>query len=190
HLSMVYDAARQQIVMYGGQYFPTSRFYRDTWTWDAGGWMQTDARAPDVRYHYAMAYDAARQQALVFGGANNRGDLNDLWAWNGEAWVVIDRGTGPARRSGVRMAFDELDGVMVLFGGRTGQSALDDTWLWDGETWTEYESDQAPPARSHHAMAYDRVRHKIVLFGGYGADNYGDTWEWDMTGGWVEAGGG
>jgi hypothetical protein len=190
HLSMVYDTSREQIVLYGGQYFPTRTFYQDTWLWENArtGWKQVTNSAPDMRSHYAMAYDAAREQALIFGGTTGSTDKNDLWAWDGTTWQVIDTGTGPSRRAGARMAFDEANGVMVLFGGASNNRPLDDTWLWDGEQWRAFDGDHAPPARSHHAMAYDRVRQKLVLFGGYDwSVGLNDTWEWDMTNGWVEA---
>lgn len=190
HVSMVYDAAQDEVVLFGGQFFPDGVIYDDTWIWYGEGWVQTDAaNSMGKRYHYAMTYDAAREQALVFGGTTGNVELNDLWAWDGSEWTQIDGGTGPSRRSGARMAYDAASGQVVLFGGRSGQRALDDTWLWDGEVWTEYEGESAPPARSHHAMAYDALREQVVLFGGYASDNLNDTWLWDSTNGWAEAGG-
>jgi hypothetical protein len=186
HFAMAYDAAREQMVTYAGTFFPDRTFYSDTWVWDGGTWTQAATTGLDVRYHYAMAYDPLREQVLLFGGTKDGINHNDLWAWDGEEWGLIDDGTGPSPRPGARMAFDEAAGVMVLFGGQRNLNFHADTWLWDGETWTEFETETFPSARSHHAMAYDRIRQKVVLFGGYDNERLSDTWEWDLTNGWTD----
>src|SRR5437660_911502 len=64
---MVYDAARQEILLFGGGVGNAT--LTDTWVWDGTDWTQKfPANSPPGRQGFAMAYDAARQQVVLFGG--------------------------------------------------------------------------------------------------------------------------
>jgi len=56
--AMAYDAARGQVVLFGGwNGGPLS----DTWVWDGSNWVpKFSASRPPARFAHAMAYDAAR----------------------------------------------------------------------------------------------------------------------------------
>jgi pyruvate/2-oxoacid:ferredoxin oxidoreductase beta subunit len=57
--AMAYDAARGQVVLFGG--LGSSGRLNDTWVWDGTNWVQKfPGNAPPARYGHAMAYDAAR----------------------------------------------------------------------------------------------------------------------------------
>ena len=63
--AMAYDAARGQVVLFGGY---GGGFRNDTWVWDGTTWAQkSPATSPSSRYGHAMAYDAARGQVVLFG---------------------------------------------------------------------------------------------------------------------------
>jgi hypothetical protein len=68
---------------------------RYTWTWDGTDWSKTrPVPSPRSRSGSGMAYDPALGQVVLFGGvgSNNGTDLfsyNDLWAWDGAAWIRI-----------------------------------------------------------------------------------------------------
>src|SRR5688572_14660643 len=75
---MAYDAARERVVLFGGQ---GSIGLGDTWEWDGVSWAQQNpAASPTVRQDHAMAYDAARQRVVLFGGfSNGSGVRGDTW---------------------------------------------------------------------------------------------------------------
>jgi len=84
--SMAYDAATQQVVLFGG--FDNESPLGDTWTWNGRNWArQTPATSPPGRDGAPMAHDAANQQVVLFGGVGNDVRLNDTWTWNGATWA-------------------------------------------------------------------------------------------------------
>jgi hypothetical protein len=73
---MAYDAARQRVVMSGGN--GVGQFLRDTWEWDGVVWIRQDtATSPPLLREHAMAYDAARQRIVMFEGSP--GSSADTW---------------------------------------------------------------------------------------------------------------
>jgi hypothetical protein len=190
---MAYDAARQRVVLYGGQgvggSYPTS-----TWEWDGVAWVQsTSTTNPGTRANHTMAYDAARQRVVLFGGSviPLSPFADDTWEWDGATWVLRSVAVRPPGRQQGKMACDSVRQRTVLFGGLgAGFVHLGDTWEWDGVAWQQRVPSQSPAARSDHAMAYDESRQSVVLFGGtsisFGQVIYGDTWEWNGTD-WVQS---
>src|SRR5438128_4978378 len=82
---MAYDAARGQVVLFGGQ--DASSFFGDTWTWDGAAWtLRTPAHSPPPMCCMGMAYDAARGQVVLFGGYDFA-PIGDTWTWDGTDWT-------------------------------------------------------------------------------------------------------
>lgn len=78
---MAYDAARQQVVLFGGANNPITLVLGDTWVWDGVNWTQKfPATSPPGRHLHAMAYDDARTQIALFGGYTGS-FANDTWVW-------------------------------------------------------------------------------------------------------------
>jgi hypothetical protein len=76
---MTYDAARGQVLLFGGS------GYGDTWTWDGTDWTpRTPAHAPSPRTDTGMAYDATGARVVLFGG----GYFGDTWTWDGSDWAI------------------------------------------------------------------------------------------------------
>jgi len=130
---MAYDAARGQVVLFGGatRHF---EYLGDTWTWDGTDWTsQTPVHHPSPRFGAGMAYDAARGQVVLFGGFR----IGGTWTWDGTDWTKRGPIHSPIARHWMGMAYDEARGQVVLFGGRaSGGNYLADTWTWDGTDWT------------------------------------------------------
>ena len=183
--AMVYDSARQRIVLFGGA--GDVGDLADTWEWDGSTWIQrTPAASPPPREFGALAYDGARGRAVLFGGFDGVSYLADTWEWDGSTWIQRTPAAHPPGRTWQMLAFDEGRGRAVLFGGYDGSSPLGDTWEWDGNAWLETTPDASPSPRVVGAMVFDRARSRAVLFGGYdGRAPLADTWEWDGSG-WVE----
>ncbi|MBK8975934.1 MAG: hypothetical protein IPM29_08400 [Planctomycetes bacterium] len=183
--AMVYDAARQRVLLFGG-----GQSLGDTWQWDGSSWTQVyPATSPPARFGHAMAFDAARGRVVLFGGEASA-VLGDTWEWDGADWTQVSA-VGPSARAWHAMAFDRVRGRVVLFGGSLGSGLpLEDTWEWDGTRWTQSNPAASPSRRHSHAMSYDAARRRVVLFGGFDITRpgpwLGDTWEWDGVR-WVQA---
>src|SRR4051812_20669731 len=93
---VVYDEARQRLVVFGGQ--STSGLSGETWTWDGTRWTLAAHSGPRARTGSAAVYDAGRQRVVLFGGDGGRGSLADTWEWDGAAWAQVATG-GPEARS-------------------------------------------------------------------------------------------
>ncbi len=181
---LAYDAARGQMVMFGGGDANTA--FSDTWVWDGVNWaLKFPATSPPATSSYAMAYDAARQQVLMFGGAVGGTIVANTWVWDGINWTQKFPISSPSPRLHAGIAYDSTRQQIVLFGGGPGSpTAFADTWVWDGTNWTQKFPGTSPPARSGHRMAYDTVRGEVVLFGGTVdaiTTFFNDTWVWDGT---------
>lgn len=134
--TMVYDDARQKMVLFGGfspVYLSGSQM-NDTWEYDGSDWTQvTPTHVPGPREQHGMAYDSARKRVVMFGGVGgSAGD--DTWEYIGELtpseqidntlefidYAVADgslEGTGLGRSAGGRLeAFShmiESAGVLI-----------------------------------------------------------------------------
>ena len=174
--SLAYDAARQRVVMFGGQ--TADALLGDTWTWDGVVWfpVQTLA-APAARAGPAMAYDRLREQVVLFGGTDVSGTRNDTWTWDGVDWTERHPTIAPPPRWSAALTYDRARGVVVLFGGNDANyEPLADTWEWDGMEWRQRvttTSPNPPDWTRSPALAYDEQRQRVVLFYGNG------TWEYD-----------
>jgi uncharacterized protein (TIGR03437 family) len=188
--AMAYDAARGQVVVFGGTRDPSQPFVNETWVWDGSNWTQKfPQNSPSGRGGFAMAYDSAHSQIVLFGGGSNGPPdpflLGDTWVWDGSNWTQKFPQNSPAARGAHAMAYDSAHGQVVLFGGDSNTEiriGANDTWVWDGSNWAQKQPQISPPARVSPAMAYDSARAQVVLFGGvtntsFSATN--DTWVWD-----------
>ena len=146
-----------------------------------------------------MVYDAARGHTLLFGGWNHRGSTtevvypNDLWAWDGSGWRVLEPPPNtprPIGRDVPVLAYDEARQRVVMFGGRgdgKGETPtwLTDVWEWDGTRWYRVTNTGMPPIL-HPMAGYDPARRHVVVAGGAfltetgGFARFARTlWEWD-----------
>lgn len=182
---MAYDPDRGVVLLFGGA--DERQVLADLWAWNGKEWHCLAAGGPPPRTFPALAYDSARKRLILFGGNrvlfgtpdDTNTFLDDMWAWDGQAWHRIQTATPPARAE-AGMAYDSGRKRMVLFGGHRTVNGerirLGDTWEWDGQRW-EQMSSVGPSARNGAAMGYDAHRKRMVLFGGSGTGD--ETWEWD-----------
>ncbi len=179
---MVWDAAREEILLFGGRDGAVIR--NDTWTWDGATWtLKVPDTSPQPRWEFGMAYDAVRQNVVLFGGGIGSPLTNDTWIWDGVNWTLAEPVDKPSSRFQHSMAFYGGTGKVVIYGGRSGSSVLNETWEWDGLNWTKLEPTSSPNPVVGATMTYDPVRDVVVLFGGSGAHR-GDLttnqiWLWD-----------
>jgi hypothetical protein len=189
--AMAYDAARQQVVLFGGSSNTDLAAVSQTWVWDGVNWTQRfPTTSPPGRAFSAMVYDSARSEVVLFGGNANANSSSDTWVWDGSTWTQKFPATVPPARFGHVMAYDEVRSQVVLFSGsRAPAPPLDDTWVWDGNNWTQKLPTTSPSARGLGAMSFDAQSGKVVLFGGLGLSGIvtglSDTWTWN-GGNWTK----
>ena len=194
---MVYDSARGQVVLFGGQNV-NGTFVNDTWEWDGTTWTNVTplSTSPDGRCNFAMSYDAGRGRTVIYGGLSSGSFFpNDTWEWDGAQWNnVSPAGPNPGPRFEYSMSYDPVHQVSVLFGGVSinGMTAnsLNDTWTWNGVTWTNVIANGvagSPPARDNQMMIYDGASKATIMVGGCGgaaftcSPLYADAWSWNGT---------
>ena len=184
HHAMVYDDARNEVVLFGGlnQNFTG---LNDTWVYSCAThtWTQKfPATSPSTRNGHAMAYDPNKQLVVLYGGG---GTTQDTWTWDGSNWTEIVGANQPGIRHEHTMAFD---GTRVILFGGSKNAGLADNDTWDltltsasAGTWTMIAPNgSGPNKRQRHVMAYDPGCRKVILFGGNSdvATFSNDTWEW------------
>ena len=129
--SMVFDGARQKIVLFGGcSDSACASLLDDPWIRRNRLDSRTAGQQPPARHNAVMAYDPVNATIVLFGGATASGITNDQWTWNGVNWIRAPGGSSDARqRAG--MAYSRRDGGLVLFGGAGLGINLNDTWIWN-----------------------------------------------------------
>ena len=91
---LVYDAARQEVLMYSGHFAEaTGAFtdYDDLWAWDGTSWREIaqNEPTPGHRTHPAMAFDPNTESVLLISSGSQT-FLSDIWAWDGTQWTEVE----------------------------------------------------------------------------------------------------
>jgi hypothetical protein len=200
---MIWDAARQRIVLFGGtgdggDYLP------DLWEWDGTTWTPRAATGdpayglPYGRYLHGLAYDADRGVIVLHGGYHLSSPpysvSGDTWELTGSQWqrraaAAFDSPLYHPEHHG--MTYHAGRGKTLLAAAPVGNTSQDPSltitfWEWQpAGAWQQLPG--IPPWRISPALGYDPVRKATVLSGGdFGclpggvSDNCsrGDTWEW------------
>lgn len=187
--ALVYDAARSQLLLFGGDQSipPSSGSSNDTWTGSGRCWTQLHpAASPSNRGYAAVAFDHLHNVVVLYGGLQSVAGkapvpLFDTWLWDGSNWAAVRSSTSPALIQPVG-AFDIATGQFVVF-GRAQNEDVPETWTWNGQQWLQLKPLKSPTTRTSSSLAYDYRSRKLVLFGGFnnGIGNLNDTWSWDGT---------
>lgn len=203
--AMAYDAAHDQVVLFGG-WDQSGNWLNGTWIWDGNDWRQLHpATNPPGRAYTSMLYNPISGKVFMFGGNGYTSDWNqidDTWEWDGTNWTQLPTPTAPSPRYGHAMTYDAARNEIVLFGGMldttnpslSPSTFYSDTWAWDGTRWKQKTTAVSPAARWAHQMGYDPNLKQVVMIGGQGAkdisvsppftwdiDMHEETWTWDGT---------
>ncbi|CAG0981063.1 hypothetical protein PHYC_01768 [Phycisphaerales bacterium] len=174
--SLALDAARNQLVLYGGA---DSTNFADTWEFDGLAWTDRSAGDPGYRVASTMCWDGTR--VILFAGSvsatpNGPTSINaQTWGWDGSTWSLLDTGSGPNGGAYASSAFDSARARVVLYGG-LGNGP--DTWEWDGAAWSLANS-SGPTGLDSGLMAYDSARQRIVYHSYRTSNGVAETWEYD-----------
>jgi hypothetical protein len=189
--SVVYDAARKQVVLFGGKGSSSAGWLGDTWVLGSKGWSQVSGVGPSARTGASVVYDGARGGVVLFGGSACPRDggvtgtaydgvwttlCADTWVLGSTGWSQVS-GVGPSARALAPVVYDAARRQVVLFGGFDSSSAPSDTWVLGSKGWSQV-SDTGPPSRAGALMVYDATRGGVVLLEGPDSFGYwlGDTW--------------
>ncbi|MGA8276160.1 MAG: hypothetical protein WB852_07710 [Thermoplasmata archaeon] len=201
---LVYDAASQQMVFFGGYdaddgQFNGSQFYFDqTWTLSGvptGGlqyWTALNSTgAPSARAGFGMVYDPTISAVVLFGGCTSGHYWNyscnatgQTWTYSNGSWTELFPAVSPSARVQPAMTYDPATGDVLLFGGGSGYLtylSYNDTWEFNGTSWAQVHTTLTPSATDFGAvMTYDNAIDAVVMLDSGEQYNGGpylnDTW--------------
>jgi hypothetical protein len=193
----VYDAARDRMVVFGGD--NSSLSFNDTWTLDLAAtppvWAPlTPLGTPPLgRTGHVAVFDPAGDRMIVFGGNQSSPHVisvtNDTWALrfaSPPTWTpVTTGGTPPLARMNHAAVLDATRSRMLICGGGSFlPNSFLDVHSLDLVThrWDLLQPMNAPPGpRPEHTAVFDLVNDRMIVFGGEGSTYYKDLWSLDFT---------
>lgn len=188
--SMVYDSARQRVVVFGGALHESVNNsvkdvpLADMWVYQPDRtWSEiTPSTVPPARAYAAAAYDRAHDRILLYGGTKYDGDLNDTWEFDGTTWRQVATDT-PKLSAGV-MVYDETRDQLLLLGNVTTAGANTvEMYVWQSDAWQKLTPAHLPACITQSRMVFQQSNDKVLLLGGGCGvlSPKGETWEWDGT---------
>ncbi len=76
-IAMVWDAARERVVMTGGESLTAQ--HGDMWSWDGATWTLVPTTGLTPHVNHAMAYDTHRSRVIIAGGVRGANSLGGTW---------------------------------------------------------------------------------------------------------------
>lgn len=181
---MVWDSARQEIILFGGR--DGDVLYNDTWSWNGTAWtMKTPTNTPTARWEFGMAYDEDREEVVVFGGGIGSPVDNTTWTWNGNEWTLKEPVARPSARFQHSMGYHAGTKKILLIGGRAGSTVIDEIWEWNGVNWFKLEPEIRPTPVIGGVLVENPSDNTLILLSGSTAHR-GDqvvdqVWSWNGT---------
>lgn len=183
--SIAYDAARQRVVLYGGETgsYPDITVLSDTWEWDGHGWTRLATTGPSTRVHKSMTYDRARQRVVLYGGFNDQqGEIRDVWEWDGASWTQKASNDNVIA---VAAGYDEKAALLYLFSvAPNTQTVLTDSWNGNAIVRLSVAGPACVPPHPQ-LVALGPTRGGLLFYSGTCGSsapyNTPETWRWDGT---------
>ena len=184
-VALVYDAANQRMLLFGGR--TLTSFHNDLWELDltqgTETWTQLNPSGtpPSGRAALTGIIDPVYNRLILFGGMYGIGlRTNETWSLDLStmSWYHLSpSGILPNARSGYAATYDETNHRLVVFSG-SATPVVADLWALDltygSEQWQElYPAGGAPQSRGQAFYSYDREENAMVI--GFGFDYQGYT---------------
>lgn len=189
--TMIYDSARERVVLFGGRTGTTN--LNDTWVYRNDDWTQLNTpNSPSGRFLAGGAYDSVRDRFVIFGGNTISSDgktttaVYDTWEFDGTTWVQKG-GTGPTVANPI-LVFDAARNQTIMLG--LGENSVTLMYAYDpaAATWTQLKPANLPDCVNEGAAVYNSVWGNVFYTGGVcaGSGAIEVSMEWDGTN-WVES---
>lgn len=173
---MIYDFAREELIISGGYNSPNSEVKEDLFNRVFFGfqpeWENIPGNSPPGLAEASLAVDPLTEDVYLFGGTM-RMDGNvtvngTLWSYAqaDETWFPEETTGGPSGRSGAGMWVDSDNGRLILHGGKAADgSPLSDTWFYDLNTgmWMDSGAGNAPLPSGAVGYGYDDAADLIYV---------------------------
>lgn len=169
--SMVYDAARDRIVLYGGEVMKadgsaTEPTY-DTWEYDGTTWTHvgTDGEAKVLRP--VLGYDTARNKTVMLGLTSSGATAMYIYNPTTQSWVEEKPAAVPPCVNEGILVYRAQTGNLFFSGGIcvSDNTGTVDNFEWNGTTWVKLTANE-PGRISGLATSYDIRRDDVIIFGG------------------------
>lgn len=191
--SVVFDAPRNRIIVFGGE--DAGGFRNDVWSLSLDGAVEWTRLAPPgplpmARTQHSAIYDPVQSRMILFGGRGVAGLMNDTWQLSlsgPPVWTQLDpSGVLPTGRHSHAAVYDSRRHLMIVHGGVDGFSARNEIYLLSLEGllhWSlKAQPVTTPPGRRNHVAIYDLAGDRLVISGGYALGDSADTWALPMEG--------
>jgi hypothetical protein len=188
--SMVFDSARNRVVIFGGRHGKTN--LNETWSFDGSDWTPINpANSPSVRELAGAAYDSARDRIVLFGGIHQtysadgrtltETPLHDTWEFDGTNWTQV-LADGPALARAI-LAYDPVRKQTIMLGFTTLSTTAMYAWDPVAAKWNQLTPAVLPTCANQGAMTWQSSNNTILYTGGVCATSLGteETYEWDGT---------
>lgn len=159
HHNLVYDVARDRVVLFGGVDSGGTTF-DETWEFDGVDWRRVTTTIAAPIGQTNSVYDRHRQRTVVFVSSRH-----ETWEFDGANWTksaaVTPNVNYPA------LTYDPIAKRVVSFGGEQNNTMVAETWEYDGAAWSNVSGATSPPVRAGGVMGFDPSSSRLVLFGGH-----------------------
>ena len=180
--AMAFDAAHNDVLMYGGTGFGSGpqASSRETWTLDAGGWRLRDpVTSPDIDAGW-MTADPATGSIVLVGGVPPDDQQLETWIWDGSTWTKHGDVPNPSQTLVGMAALPALKELVLVTAPASGQLTSDDTWTWTGASWRlDAPLTALPVEGSTPIVVSDPAHHRVVAVFTGNANSRAETWTWD-----------
>ncbi|MGA7616921.1 MAG: kelch repeat-containing protein [Thermoanaerobaculia bacterium] len=179
---LVYDAARDQVLLIGQTAEAVTQMYR----WSSDHWEQlTPDTLPTCINSTSIVYEPNNQKVLMVGGfCSNAFPSSDSWEWDGTNWTKLTTSPPIGFLYGEAMAYDPNREEVIVFGG-IDSLTRNETYRYRDLKFTQASDTFTPGPRSLPVMATDPESGTIWMYGGHNVRrDFFDLWRYS-SGRWV-----
>jgi len=183
---MVYDSARDRIVVFGGRTGNSKQDLNDTWVFKNGDWTQIDTpTAPPARLLADAVYDPVRDRVVLFGGLTITSDSKsstpyyDTWEFDGTTWTQV-LSDGPHADKPI-MVWDAPRLNILMLGVDTNFATHQYNYDPKAKAWVEKTGTRLPSCVNQGGLSYQSNSGTVFFTGGActGVTTIEVSEEWD-----------
>lgn len=197
--AMVYDSARERVVLFGGRVEATERagrpsYLNDTWVWENETWTRIEtAQAPTPRHVVGIAYDSDRDRVVLYGGNGYAADgktveaFYDMWEFDGTNWTQVG-GTLPQVAKPI-LGYDPIRDELLLLGVTEGElTRVMHRYVAATNTWSAVTPTNLPTCINEGHLVFQDRTNTLRFVGGLcptGTPELEEVFDWNGTN-WIK----